>query len=567
MRRDRRTLVRQAFLAGGSLIVGIPLGSTAAGAAKGRSFASLEELAEAGRVAQFGDEADVDQAGVEGRFTFTSDVGRALQEILRPLGSNQSMAVAAPRREGAPPGYWLRQVDEELRPEWFGAVGRSDGAADDTRALQVALSAVGLVGRRLRVSGRHTISNRLVISQRTNFSIYGGGEIVAAPGMPVRPDFQCLLISECSDFLVEDLAIDGNRQSRTPRETSAHTIELRSCNNFEFRNVQALNAVADCLYVACTSVDVADPGRHSSAALFSRCVFANGFRQAVSIIQGRSIRFENCRFAGSNGTAPSAGVDLESNSSDIDHAIQGVSFADCLFEENEGYGLLVASAKTPIDISATNCLFRENLRGAVSFQGRGGRLTDCGFEGFDGAKATRGCIDVGAAPEAGHLEIVRPRFSGIRNPSIAHFQVYVHAMNRGHVRLVDAAMQRGAFVAYFRGAGCHVSGGTFEGSPAGAITLNGSDCAVTDASFADFSGDIVRISGDRANVGACSFTDPAFNDERGIIRCLKGRGVQIAQNTFGGRGTGGTAITIAPAAAVSLVGNRFGRFRVHRPAT
>lgn len=551
----RRAFVRFALFAGCWSSASMQVSSTSAGPAT-MWFASLADLATAGRTAHFGQEAVLREAGIEGRFTFTRDVGKALQTILDPLAGKQSMAVAAHGSTDSVRGYWARQVGENLRPEWFGAAG----VGDDTESLQAALSAIGLLGRRLLVTQRHTISDRLVISQKSDFTISGGGELVADARMPVRSDFQCLLLSHCSRFLIENLTIDGNRAERPAREASAHVIELRSCQNFEFQNVHALNGVADCLYLASTSSDAPHPSRHNSSARFVQCSFINGFRQGVSMIQGRDIQFHRCRFAGSRGTAPSAGVDLESNLPDIDHAIRNIAFTECVFENNDGYGLLVASAKTPLNISATKCLFRGNGQGGVSFQGRGGELVDCRFEDFDSSRAKRGCIDIGAAPDAGHLDIVRPSFTGLRNPSIDHPQVYVHGLNRGHVRLIEAAAQPGAFLAYLRSKNCQIIGGSFAASPAGAITVAGSDCAISDATFEGFEGDIIRISGDRASVKRCRFADPRSNSQLGVIRCIKGQGVEISSNTFSQRASGGTAVSVAPAAAASILGNRFAGF-------
>ncbi|MGN6500315.1 MAG: right-handed parallel beta-helix repeat-containing protein [Tsuneonella sp.] len=476
------------------------------------------------------------EPGHEGLFSFRPDVPAGLANL--SLAKGQSIVIPVVSGGGA----WVRLTSGEIRPEWYGA----GGSGDDTRALQQALDALGVRGSRLVLAGEYRISARLVLVNRSNFAIAGPGRISASSAMPVASDKQCLLLVGCSDFTISDLAIDAHPERRAAAVTAAHAVEVRSCSRFAFQGVSVTNSPADCLYIAAAARDARNAGMHTSDGLFKGCTFAGGFRQGVSIIQGRGIRFEDCRFTGASGAAPQAGVDLESNPPDLDGAIEDIAFTGCVFEANDGFGLLVASAHTPRRITVRNCTFRGNAAGAISWQGRDGLVEDCVF---DGTVAVRGCIDIGASKSAGWLDVVRPR---ILNASGASPFVYVHRLAGGSVRLIDTVGTQIGLVANFRAPNCTISGGAFEQTREGAVALSGTGCAVTDATFSKFGGTVITIGAQGCSVTGCVFDDPAQASPQGVVRALPATRATIRGNRFSGLGARGHAIT-APAAAEAII--------------
>lgn len=490
------------------------------------------------RPAPLGATAWLAEPGHEGLFSFRLDVSADLANLADTLGKRQSIVIPAASGNGA----WVRLATAEIRPEWYGA----DGAGDDTNALQQALDALGVRGSRLVLAGDYRISARLSLVGRSNFAIVGPGRISASSAMPVASGRQCLLLDGCTDFTISDLAIDAHPNRRGAAVTSAHAVEIRSCRRFTFQRLSITNSPADCLYIAAAARNAHDPAKHSSDGLFQSCAFVGGVRQGVSIIQGRGIRFEECRFTGTSGAAPQAGVDLESNPRDVEGAIEDIAFTGCVFEANGGYGLLVGSAHAPRRIAVRGCTFRGNTAGAISWQGRDGMIEDCVF---DGTAAVRGCIDIGASKAAGWLDVVRPR---VVNASDASPFVYVHRIAGGFVRLIDTASAQIGLVATFRAPNCLVSGGTFRRTRDGAVALSGPGCAVTDATFSKFSGTVVTLGAKGCSVSGCLFSEPAQPSPHGVVRALTGTGAVIRGNRFSGLGSRDHAI-IAPAAAQAIV--------------
>lgn len=80
----------------------------------------------------------------------------------------------------------------------------------------------------------------------------------------------------------------------------------------------------------------------------------NARRNGLSVISVDGLHVEGCRFANTNGTAPQAGVDFEPNHAD--NKLTGITFTDCVFEQNVAQGVAAVMSKldgtsSPVDIT------------------------------------------------------------------------------------------------------------------------------------------------------------------------------------------------------------------------
>ena len=493
---------------------------------------------------------------IGGDFKFVKDASLYLARIPPLLRGVQTMIVPLFGDETGRSGAWVRLGHEHIRPEWFGSGRRG---VDDAFALQAAFDQIGRGGRRVFLSGQYVISRRVEIVGKKDFEVFGDGSIVAASSMPVRSDFQCLLVSDCQDFSIAGITVDGNRRRRTPAETAAHAMELRSCRKYVLQRLTLIDSVTDCLYIATASNEVGDISRHNQGAHLVDCRFENGFRQGVSIIQGRDIRFTRCRFAGTNGTPPAAGCDLESNERDVEGAIRNIIFEDCIFENSAGYGLLVGSARKPNSIDVRNCRFVNNRKGAVSWNGDRGRLIDCSFEGFDGAIAERGLIDIGASPKAGGLSVVRPAFSSLRNQDPGHPLLYVHRLSKGQVRMDGARSVSASHIVNFRADDCQISGGQFIATDASAFAFSGARGSMTETEIQAEGYPCVRVSGDDCHIEGCELIGGLPSVDGPLIQ-WNGKGGGIRDTTFVASGRAGAAVKFGRGARASMSGNSVAGF-------
>jgi Pectate lyase superfamily protein/Periplasmic copper-binding protein (NosD) len=90
----------------------------------------------------------------------------------------------------------------------FGAVG--DGVTDDTAAITLAVQSNTSV---LVPSGYTFLVRNLIIDGKTNFRIFGGGTLKLTGGANIRS--RVILFTNCNDFDVDGLVIDGNKTNLT----------------------------------------------------------------------------------------------------------------------------------------------------------------------------------------------------------------------------------------------------------------------------------------------------------------------------------------------------------------
>jgi hypothetical protein len=114
----------------------------------------------------------------------------------------------------------------------FGA--KCDGTTDDTYSIQKALDSISTGSSEIIFKeGVCIISASLYVQGKANFSISGyGSTIKAKDGMLAVADTQLLRLIESTDFKVEGLTLDGNRQNRIPSENPSHLLEVKAAKRF-----------------------------------------------------------------------------------------------------------------------------------------------------------------------------------------------------------------------------------------------------------------------------------------------------------------------------------------------
>jgi hypothetical protein len=249
-----------------------------------------------------------------------------------------------------------------------GAVG--DGVTDDTAALQAAFAAIEASGGTLAFEAGRTylVSGLLEIVDGSDFALRGNGATIeVADGTPT--DNHCpLSFRRCSRFSVADLTVDGNRDQRTPEQSSGgHNVRIRDCHEFLFCRVTSNDATTDGFYVAPT--DNADVSTFPSDGVIQECHADYNFRQGMSIINARRLQVIDSSFTNTIGHSPQAGVDIEPNSGSADPGAEHVLFRGCTFEGNEGYGLTMGGPAATTDrLTVEGCSFRANHHGAMTIR-------------------------------------------------------------------------------------------------------------------------------------------------------------------------------------------------------
>lgn len=245
----------------------------------------------------------------------------------------------------------------------------------------------------------YTISAKISLSNLSNFRISGNGATIkAANGMTVGSATQLLHLTNCTDFVIEALKIDGNRANRTPAETSSHLLQLTDCQKFTLRNVRADNATTDGIRLEAS--DDTNTATFCRDFVIDNCHVDNAYRNGLGIINAWDGVVIGGSYTNTNGTAPEAGVDVESNNTATDPGNRSIRFVGARFTGNEGYGLQLSVKDNATAMEIHGCYFSDNDLGGIVV-GAPATIIGSEFENFTASGA------VGVAVTAN-------TFSGVR---------------------------------------------------------------------------------------------------------------------------------------------------------
>jgi polygalacturonase len=249
----------------------------------------------------------------------------------------------------------------------FGA--RGDGEGDDTGAFQRAVDALPARGGTVRVrAGRYRIDPVRSVRLRdgTHLDMAADAVLEAIPNDRERG--YVLLARQVSDVRITGGRIVGDRdRHRGNRGEWGHGIQLRGASGVTIRGIRIERCWGDGICIGGARgpggrTDVI-PTRDVSIADV-HCI--GNRRQGLTIGRSRRVRVVNSIFAGTAGTAPQAGIDVEPDPGDfardvvIEHCtvrgnrgpgiqlyrhVEEVAVRGCVIEKNRGHGIIVIGAR------------------------------------------------------------------------------------------------------------------------------------------------------------------------------------------------------------------------------
>jgi len=219
---------------------------------------------------------------------------------------------------------------------------RGDGVTDDTAAFQQAIDAAGQRG-----GGIVTVPpGRYLLDPLRNVRLRSGVHLQLDPAatllaMPNAAERSVLLLVEgVSDVVISGGRLLGERDRHLGTTGEwGQGIQLRGSQRVVLRDIHVSNFWGDGLSVAGIKPTSIHPGAApSSDVLLERIVSIGNRRQGLTIGQTRRIRVVDCEFAGTGGTAPQAGIDVEP---DLDPGAIDIEIAGCRIHDNRGAGIQV----------------------------------------------------------------------------------------------------------------------------------------------------------------------------------------------------------------------------------
>ena len=258
-------------------------------------------------------------------------------------------------------------------PEQFGAYG--DGVHLDQDSINAALALGGnceFATKTYLIDGNNTdgyikpVSNSVV-----NFN---WATIKINPTYLTH--YTGIGIVNADNVTIENFKILGDRDEHLTTEGEhGHGLALENANFIEVNNGDISDCWGDGIYIGGNAVVT------NSIIKNVRC--NNNRRNGISVTWAQECIIEDCKFSGTNGTAPECGIAVESNSAD--NIISNVIFKGCVSSWNDGdvaaYASCHAGGST---VTFENCIF-------VHIGGNGVAFTCLGEESSNVIFTMRDC--------------------------------------------------------------------------------------------------------------------------------------------------------------------------------
>jgi hypothetical protein len=246
------------------------------------------------------------------------------------------------------------KLQESISVTDFGA--DPTGTTDSYTAIVAAIAALPSSGGTLIFPHGTYLTNTdnlngLSFTGKNNFVIEGReSTIKVVDGGAVTANREVMYFNTCSDGVIRNLIVDGNRATRTvPGETSTFNINISYSNSrLLFDNVRSINSTSDGFFITSSGSGAANLSTYPTDITLRNCSADNSWRNGISAIASNRLVIEGGRYSNSNGGGPEDGIDIEPDSVFI-HGNKEVNIINVDLSGNAGWGLAMAgtAAITP----------------------------------------------------------------------------------------------------------------------------------------------------------------------------------------------------------------------------
>jgi len=261
----------------------------------------------------------------------------------------------------------------DVEADW-GAVG--NGSTNDRTALNNAFAWLVAVPNRILtfgtgktyLTGSSGATAKLTITGGNTWKIVGNGSTIKPANSSLAGSGEApLTINGSTNFVIDNLIIDGNRANRSTGAANGSNWLLIGISNGSFiNNCGSKNAPnEDGVYLSASNSSSLVHSTFPSNILFKEFNTEFCFRNNMSLIQGRNIQVLGGTTKLANGINPEAGIDLEPNAGPADDGLgilDQVLIRGVTFDGNEGPNLSIG--RFVQNSTVEGCLFVG--RGTVS---------------------------------------------------------------------------------------------------------------------------------------------------------------------------------------------------------
>lgn len=299
----------------------------------------------------------------------------------------------------APAAFAKTKTGPTVDVRRFGA--RGDGTGDDTRAFQAAIDSLRGGGVVRVPAGVYRIDTLRSVRLRNgvHLQMAKGAELHAIPN--AAPRSYVLLVQAVHDVQVSGGRIVGDRDRHLGTEGEwGHGIAIYDGVRVVVRDIHISRCWGDGISIGGKRRGKNDP-RPSMDVEIANVKSIGNRRQGLSVGRSRRVWVHDCEFAGTGGTPPMAGIDVEPDKGDpakdvrIErchcHGNRGpgiqvwldthdVAIRDCTIERNRNPGILAVGAN---GLAIEGNVIRDNAKVGILLrkQSRGVRIANNTFEG------------------------------------------------------------------------------------------------------------------------------------------------------------------------------------------
>jgi len=237
---------------------------------------------------------------------------------------------------------------QKVYPQWWGA--KADGNSDDTEAIKCAIDSG--IGRIVDFPGGTYITGPILLKSNSTINLSPGTVLKAKNGY--KPIESLLVMVNATNITIygNHATVQMNKNEYVTGEWR-HCVKILSSNNITINDLHCIDSGGDGFNIG--SNDNKIPSKN---VYLNNCQADNNRRQGLSIESGININIIGGRYANSNGTDPSFGIDLEPNAA-TDY-LQNINIIGVLTEGNLKGGIQVVPAQlsgglNPISINIINC--------------------------------------------------------------------------------------------------------------------------------------------------------------------------------------------------------------------
>lgn len=229
---------------------------------------------------------------------------------------------------------------------YYGAKG--DGVTDDTSPIQKAIDDSSKKGTLVFIpKGEYLINIDKTLKLKDNTILLIDKEAILR-AIPSRSSTTAIIsITAVKNTAIIGGVLEGDRYNHLGNDGEwGMGIRIYGSSNVLIKNTQANNCWGDGFYIGTSSFK-----NYSENIKLIDISADNNRRQGISLISGRNVEIIRPRLTNTNGTAPSAGIDIEPNNDN--NILENIKIIDA-YSENNAIGIQVSVGtlnKTSEDIS------------------------------------------------------------------------------------------------------------------------------------------------------------------------------------------------------------------------